>query len=470
MESRQLFLNTKSQTNGECVIYVVSRDIRVRDNHGLVIAQKSAIKSKLPLLVIFNLLSSSGFRSKEHYEFLLKGLDSFNRSCEESNFTFIMIQASDSNDLVDEIKKFHPKEVIFDFNPLRGPRKLQNNFAKNISCRVSLVDNHNIIPAWVASDKEEFAAYTFRPKIYKHLEKWLIEPEQAVVHPYSSNIEGNFKLTNALVHTRHLKSSGINIGINAGEQAAHEQLNEFINNNLTSYSLNRNNPELQAQSNLSPYLHYGFISSLRIALEIISIVDDPSSLFGRNKVTEENGYSDIMVSAASFLEELIVRKELSENYCLYNHNYDNFNGAKPWARESLDDHKKDQKEFVYTTDELENSKTHDPAWNAAQNQMTTVGKMHGYMRMYWAKKILEWSQSPEEAIKTAIYLNDKYSIDGGDPNGYTGIMWSICGIHDRPWFERPVFGKIRYMNYAGLKRKFNVQKYEDEWNILKLDF
>lgn len=169
-------------------------------------------------------------------------------------------------------------------------------------------------------------------------------------------------------------------------------------------------------------------------------------------------------SINAFLEELIVRKELSDNYCFYNSNYASINGAKDWARETLEAHKDDEREYTYTQDELESAQTHDDAWNAAQNQMMKTGKMHGYMRMYWAKKILEWSKTPEHAIQAAVYLNDHYSIDGGDPNGYIGIMWSIAGVHDRAWTERPVYGKIRYMNANGLKRKFDVDEYVSMWS------
>ena len=129
------------------------------------------------------------------------------------------------------------------------------------------------------------------------------------------------------------------------------------------------------------------------------------------------------------------------------------------GKNNFADHRNDKRDFLYNLDAFENSDTHDDLWNAAQNQMKLNGKMHGYMRMYWAKKILEWTKSPEEAFQIAIELNDRYELDGRDPNGYTGVAWSIGGIHDRPWFERPVFGKIRYMNYNGCKRKFDVKKY-----------
>ena len=159
------------------------------------------------------------------------------------------------------------------------------------------------------------------------------------------------------------------------------------------------------------------------------------------------------------MEELIVRKELADNFCEYEENYDYFEGFHPWAQKTLNEHRNDKREYLYTSEEFEDAKTHDQLWNAAQIQMKRLGKMHGYMRMYWAKKILEWSPSPETALQTAIDLNDKYELDGRDPKGYTGIAWSIGGIHDRAWFERPVYGKIRYMNFNGCKSKFDVDKY-----------
>jgi len=159
---------------------------------------------------------------------------------------------------------------------------------------------------------------------------------------------------------------------------------------------------------------------------------------------------------ASFIEEMVVRRELADNFCHYNEQYDSLAGAAQWAQDSLAKHAGDPREYVYTQAQLENAETHDDLWNAAQLQMVEVGKMHGFLRMYWAKKILEWTESPEEALRIAIYLNDRYELDGRDPNGYVGCMWSIAGVHDMGWTERQVFGKIRFMNYDGCKRKFDL--------------
>jgi deoxyribodipyrimidine photo-lyase len=165
----------------------------------------------------------------------------------------------------------------------------------------------------------------------------------------------------------------------------------------------------------------------------------------------------------ALLEEMVVRKELSDNYCLHNQNYKSIKGGPEFGQKTLDEHRDDARDFTYTRAEWEAAETHDDSWNAAQKQMMKTGKMHGYMRMYWAKKMLEWSNTPEEALADCIYLNDKYSIDGGDPNGYVGMLWSMTGLHDRPWTQRAVFGQVRYMNDGGLKRKFDIKKYQEDW-------
>ncbi|MFW5721799.1 MAG: deoxyribodipyrimidine photolyase, partial [Desulfohalobiaceae bacterium] len=187
-------------------------------------------------------------------------------------------------------------------------------------------------------------------------------------------------------------------------------------------------------------LHFGQIAAQRVAQEVLSF-------------KTRTAYKE------AFLEELIVRRELSDNFCFYNPAHDSVDGFPEWAGKTLDAHRKDPREHVYSLEEFEQARTHDPLWNAAQMEMVTRGKMHGYMRMYWAKKILEWTASPEEAMDVAITLNDRWELDGRDSNGYTGIAWSIGGVHDRAWPERPVFGKIRFMNDRGCRRKFDVDAY-----------
>jgi len=248
-------------------------------------------------------------------------------------------------------------------------------------------------------------------------------------------------------------------GFTPGSKAAHVKLHEFIQNRLAVFADKRNDPNVDALSGLSPYMHFGQISAQRCALTVRKADENPPA--GASKAAIGKG-------CESFLEESIVRRELSDNFCWFQPKYDSLEGAAGWAQETLATHQVDKREYVYSESDLETGKTHDDLWNSAQMQMVKEGKMHGFLRMYWAKKILEWTASPEEALRIAIRFNDRYELDGRDPNGYVGCMWSICGIHDMGWTERPIFGKIRFMNYAGCKRKFNVagfvKKYQPEAN------
>lgn len=229
-----------------------------------------------------------------------------------------------------------------------------------------------------------------------------------------------------------------------GAKAARKTLQEFLESCLSRYPEASRDPNLNALSGLSPYLHFGHISAQRIALET-------------RKARAGEDFQD------AFLEELIVRRELADNYCFYNDHYDSFEGFPDWAKKTLTVHRKDKREYIYSREEFERALTHDDLWNAAQREMMGEGKMHSYLRMYWAKKILEWTESLEKAQEIGIYLNDRYELDGRDPNGYTGIAWSLGGVHDRAWKERPIFGKIRFMSYKGCASKFDIQAYIERY-------
>ena len=301
------------------------------------------------------------------------------------------------------------------------------------------VDAHNIVPCWVASEKQEYGAYTLCPKLRRLLPKYLDEPE----HLLKPSMEVCTEPTDweAVEKKLRIEDSAPRFDwLEAGEDEALMAQRIFITNKLTAYSEARNDPTLEGQSGLSPYLHFGQLSPQRLAYEV------QASTSPRN-------------AKDSFLEVLITRRELSDNFCFYNPDYDSTRGFPKWAMQTLSDHLGDAREYVYGLQEFESAETHDPLWNAAQREMVVRGRMHGYLRMYWAKKILEWSVSPEEALSSAIYLNDRYELDGRDPNGYAGCAWSIGGLHDRPWPERPIYGKIRFMSYSGASRKFDVEKY-----------
>ena len=423
------------------VIYWMSRDQRMHDNWALLYAQDLALEIKEPLIVIFCLLPGFLNATLRQYGFMLKGLEILEKELADYNIPFFLLKGEPGNEIPEFIKSVKAGTLVADFDPLKIKRIWKREVAKKIKIPFYEVDAHNIVPSLYVSGKEEYGAYTIRPKIYKALPEFLVDyPEIKNMKKFES--VGNRKINwqqveESLMIDRDIKEVD---WIKPGFKNAVEQLNYFLENKFDNYAFDRNDPVKDGQSNLSPYLHFGQISAQRIALEVIRI----------------NGN---MESEKSFLEELIVRRELSDNFCYFNKNYDSFNGFKDWAKDSLMKHKKDKREYAYTLEQFEKAETHEDLWNAAQMEMVQTGKMHGYMRMYWAKKILEWSDSPEQAMKISIYLNDKYELDGRDPNGYTGCAWSIGGIHDRAWNERDIFGKIRYMNKNGAKRKFNISEY-----------
>lgn len=438
-EKRIRLLQKGDETNGP-IVYWMSRDQRVHDNWALLFAQKLALENKRSIAVVFNLVPDFLEATIRQYGFMNKGLQEVERELFKYNIPFFLTSGKSEKEIPKFIQNINASILVSDFDPLKIKRIWKRDIGKQISIPFYEVDAHNIVPCLYVSDKLEFAAYTIRPKIHKALIEFMDEfpslKKMGKSH-ISSNKTDWDKIQKSLKVDFEVKEVD---RIKPGETSALKSLKYFLENKFDKYSELRNDPTKDGQSNLSQYLHFGQISAQRVALD--------TQRFSGNSESEK-----------SFLEELIVRRELSDNFCYFNKNYDSFDGFHDWAKTSLNEHRKDEREFVYTLKQFEQAKTHEDLWNAAQMEMITTGKMHGYMRMYWAKKILEWCKSPEEALKIAIYLNDKYELDGRDPNGYTGIAWSIGGIHDRPWFERPVYGKIRYMNRNGAANKFDIKLY-----------
>lgn len=421
------------------VIYWMSRDQRAEDNWALLFARQQSEKLKSPLVVVFTLATKFLEAGLRQYDFMLKGLQATSHALASKNIPFHILTGAPEKTLPEFLKQIGASILVSDFDPLKIKRIWKRDVAKAIDIPFYEVDAHNIVPAFYVSQKKEFAAHTIRPKIHKLLPEFMDEfPPLKKMKNNSLAAETDFQK----IFSR-FEVDGSILPLNnfaAGSEAANQTLNRFLKQNLPRYNLERNDPNAGAVSNLSPYLHFGQLSAQRAAL-----------LAQQFFPNDEN--------ARAFLEELIVRRELSDNFCYYNQNYDSFEGFDDWAKKTLELHRKDEREIVYSLQQFENAKTHEALWNAAQTQLVSEGKIHGYMRMYWAKKILEWSEAPEEALRISIYLNDKYALDGRDANGYVGCAWSVGGVHDRAWSERAVFGKIRYMNFNGCKRKFNVEKY-----------
>ena len=440
LDSRIRNLNNVPYTAGE-VLYWMSRDQRVQDNWALVAAQEFASEHGVSLCVSYVLDNHHSAAQDRQMRFIFEGLREVEQGLLALGIPFAVLRG-DPETQTENFARLNDIGVIFtDFSPLRTSRSIKEKLVATCEIPIYEVDAHNIIPCWIASPKQEVGAYTLRSKIAK-LEFRYLDEFPALAHQEKSwtktlepidwdRLRSEIGLTQASHKARWFAS---------GESHAHAALADFASCRLHGYSVTRNIPGQHGQSELSPYLHFGQIAPQRVALAVLN-TNAPAP------------------DKDSFLDELIVRRELADNFCHYNANYDALTAAPMWAQQSLAEHAGDVRDFVYTREEFENALTHDPLWNAAQREMVFRGKMHGYMRMYWAKKILEWTENAESALEIAIFLNDKYSLDGCDPNGYSNILWSVAGLHDRPWFERPVYGKIRYMNYNGCKRKFDIDAY-----------
>ncbi len=421
----------------------MSRDQRVSDNWALICAVRTAEALNSSVAVVFNIVPEFIGASSEHYSFMAEGFRQIRAKLEELNIPLFILFGSPEEEIPRFMSDTGAGCLVTDFSPLKISRKWKADVADRIHAAFFEVDAHNVVPAFYVSDKKEYAARTIRPKINRLLPEFLTEyPELTPVtvrFPFSGGDGAERAEAYRKGHRFHYDS---------GCTAADEALRDFIDNRLDGYDKDRNNPNLNAQSGLSPYFHFGQLSPQRAALNV------------KNSDAPDN-------DKEAYLEELIVRRELSDNFCLYNPDYDNINCADNWALKTLDEHRDDRREYIYDYDVFQNALTHDPLWNAAQTEMVLTGKMHGYMRMYWAKKILEWTPDPETAFEYALSLNDTLALDGRDPNGYVGVAWSVCGVHDRAWFERPVFGKIRYMNANGCRAKFDTESYIRKIDELK---
>ncbi len=423
------------------VLYWMSRDQRVSDNWALLYAQERALSTHRPLGVVFCLVPEFLNAAFRQYAFMIEGLKSVQEELSKRNILFFLFSGEVETVLAEFIRSHEIGVLVTDFDPLRIKREWKKALQNRLDIPVYEVDSRNVVPCWHASEKQEYGAYTIRPKIHRLLGEFLDDFPSVVRHPYrwkGSDEKPDWEgATSSLKVSKTVHTVD---WISPGEAAAGKALERFIQKRLDSYTDMRNDPTKNGQSNLSPYLHFGHISAQRITLEV-----------NRADVAQE--------AKDAFLEELIVRRELSDNFCFHNPRYDSTECFPKWAQETLKLHGGDKRAHLYTLDQLENADTHDPLWNAAQKQMVVRGKMHGYMRMYWAKKILEWTENADQAMEYAIFLNDRYELDGRESNGYAGIAWSLGGIHDRAWFERPVFGKVRYMSYNGCKKKFDIDEY-----------
>ncbi len=431
---------------GKCVVYWMQRAQRGIDNHAVNLGVECANLLGLPLVVYFAGISNFPHANLRHYVFLNQGLPDIEIDLAARNISFVFRRAPhESHERL--FADVGAAMVLGDENPMRAPESWRKHLAKVLRVPFWTVDTDVVIPSKLI-EKAQYGAYTIRPRLYRLLPEYLVPYENPRAE-HAWERPTNFHADS--VHedmTRDWKDFDRSVepvaAWQGGTHAALKRLYHFTTKILPGYDNQRNHPEVDGTSALSPYLHYGHIGPQTIALAV-----DAEAKANPSLQPDRDGY----------FNELIAWRELAVNLVLYNPQYDSPECAEDWAKATIAEHARDERETLYTLEQLEAAETYDQLWNAAQLQMLHHGWMHNYLRMYWAKKIIEWTPDIATAHRYAVYMNDKYFLDGRDPNGYAGVAWSMLGKFDRAWFDRPIFGKLRYMSGASTGRKFDSKSY-----------
>ncbi|GAB6072614.1 deoxyribodipyrimidine photo-lyase [Venenivibrio stagnispumantis] len=432
--------------SGKYVLYCMENAQREDYNHALEFAIQIANQYTKPVVVAFFITDKYKYSNQRYYRFMLEGIIKTKNQIQKRGINFVIKKDDFVNGCLSLSKDAFC--IVFDKSYLKTQRNWRYKVAEKSDVKIFEVETDVIVPIEVVSKDMVPYAYIYRKKLENLFFEFLydyqkLEPKiKTEIDLESLNFEEPQNYLDILNIDKSI--STVEKYYKGGFDEAENRLKDFIERKLSYYKEFRSDPSKDYQSNLSPYLHFGQISSQKIMVEILKHYD----------FQDEN--------IQSFYNEAVVWRELARNFCYYNSFYNYYEGIPEWAKKTLEEHLSDKREYIYDIDILENAKTHDIYWNAAQKELLITGKMHNYMRMYWAKKLIEWTDHPQKAFDIACYLNDKYELDGRDPNGYAGISWCF-GTHDRPWTERKIFGKIRYMNDKGLERKFDIHKYVKKW-------
>lgn len=451
-DERIQHLNNKESQKRDYVLYWMQRSQRAEDNHALEYAIQQANDLKQPLLVVFGLTDDYPEANLRHFTFMLEGLQETRKALADRRGIKMVIRRGNPAEVALEVGR-QASLIVCDRGYLREPKAWRRKVAAEAECRVTQVESDVIVPVEVVSNKSEYAARTIRPKIHKHLDDYLVELRTTPLDRDSLDLKvAGMDLSDVAAAVDRLdidRSVGpVSHFFRGGTAEAKKLLRSFLEEKLDRYADHRNQPQTNDVSHMSKYLHFGQISPLYLVLQVQEAKGKPA----KDKET--------------FVEEVVVRRDLAINFVNYNEDiYDSFSCLPNWARETLMDHRGDEREHRYTRQEMEDAHTHDPYWNAAMKEMRYTGYMHNYMRMYWGKKILEWCNTPEYAYQTTLAINNKFFLDGRDPNSFANVGW-IFGLHDRGWPERPVFGKVRYMSAGGLERKTDIKAYVEKVEAL----
>lgn len=434
-------MNEKTVKRGDFVLYWMQQSQRVEYNHALGYAIEVANGKNAAVLVLFALMDDYPEANIRHYTFMLEGLRQTEMALAGIGIRLIVLRGHPA-DVAAKVGK-DASMIVTDVGYLRHQQQWRKKVAAQCPCRMVQVESDVVVPVREVSDSHQYAARTIRPRIHRRLSEFLtvfnppgIRKESLSLGMDGENLEDLPRLLEKLRIDRSVFP--VTPFFSGGTPEAKRRFQRFLKNSLSHYDQHSNQPQTNHVSGMSPYLHFGQISPLYLAME--------------------TGKAPHLDPSGRYLEELIVRRELAMNFSFYHPDYDSYRCLPSWARRTLQEHIADRREHLYDLKRLEAAQTHDRYWNAAMREMIYTGFMHNYMRMYWGKKILEWSETPQQAFETTLYLNNKYFLDGRDPNSYANVAW-IFGVHDRAWKERPIFGKIRYMAASGLERKCDIQAY-----------
>jgi deoxyribodipyrimidine photo-lyase len=444
------------RADGGYVLYWAQMNRRVESNHGFAFAAGLANEHKVPLLVYEGLTCTYPHASDRLHTFVMEGVPETAAALKRLGVGYLFYLRATRDDPNDVLYRLAAKAlcVVTDDYPVFIAAAHNSRVPKRIGVAYFAVDSSCIVPM-SRHEKRAYGAYTIRPKIRRELPVYL-KPVEAVPVKRSWSDEllpsGVRELRTEITHSNIAglvagcaidHSVRPSISFSGGYAPARRQLDVFLETKLFRYAGESNQPSKRATSDLSPYLHFGQISSLEVALAV------------------QDYAAEHKLMAGEFLEELIVRRELAFNFARYTPDPESLSALPEWCRRTMSKHADDPRPVVYTPEQFERAETHDALWNATQKELLLRGKIHGYYRMYWGKKIIEWSPSYEQALRVMIHLHDVYALDGRDPNTYTNILWCF-GLHDRSWGERPVFGQLRYMSLEGMRRKTKTEDYIKE--------
>ena len=443
-ETRIQYLNDNAvNDDGRFVVYWMQQSQREAFNPALEYAARQANALDVPLVAAFGIDAGYPDANERHFAFMLEGLAETTEALAQRKVK--MIASACAPPEAAARLAGDAALVVCDRGYLQYQRRWRSRLADSIDCRLVQVEGDAVVPVETASGKREWAARTIRKKINGARDDYIRELRPTKLErsslPLHITSELDLRRWQQVLGELDIDRSVAPVDrFRPGTQAARRRLSQFLRTKLPGYADARNDPASPQASELSPYLHFGQVSPVEIAIKVR----------GASAASDED--------KAAFLEELVVRRELAVNFVYYADDYDKYACLPDWARKTLADHRDDDRPHRYTRQELENADTHDRYWNAAMTEMLATGYMHNYMRMYWGKKILEWSNTPEYAYRTALYLNNKYFLDGRDANSYAGVAW-LFGLHDQAWAEREIYGKVRYMSAGGLESKFDIDAY-----------